>query len=43
MNLLEKSWEDMPMTKVRAAIDVQRNILREVYKNKGGITRYDVD
>jgi len=43
MNLLQKSWEDMPMKKVRADIDVQRKILREVFENQGQITRYDVD
>jgi len=42
-NLLHQSWADLPMEKVRAAIDCQRKIIREIFQNKGGITSYDID
>ena len=42
-NLLQKSWADLSMEKVRAAIDCQRKIIREIFEKKGGITSYDID
>ena len=43
MNDLEESWEQLPMRKVRAAIDAQRKILRLVKENNGGRTTYDTN
>ena len=43
MNDLDKSWENLPMRKIRAAIDCQRKIIREMHRMKGAITTYDTD
>ena len=43
LNVLEESWIDLPMKKVRAAIDQQRKILKEIKIQKGGRTRFDTD
>merc|ERR1712080_198162 len=43
LNEIENSWEEMPMSKVRAAIDVQRKIHLEILKCAGKCTKYDTD
>ena len=43
LNVLEETWEALPMSKVRAAIDEQRKILKEIKVKKGGRTRFDTD
>ena len=43
MNDLEKSWEQLPIRKVREAIDAQRKILRLVQEKNGGRTTYDTN
>ena len=43
INNVEESWDELPMTKVRSAIDVQRKICIEIKKIKGAITKYDSD
>lgn len=43
MNDLENSWQEMPMKKVRAAIDVQRKIHLAILASQGKMTKYDTD
>ena len=43
LNTLHQSWKDLLMKKVRAAIDCQRQIIREIHQKKGGITSYDIN
>ena len=37
------AWENLPMEKVRAAIDVQRKICKAVLEAEGKYTKYDTD
>ena len=40
---VERSYKELPMYKVKNAIDDQRNILREIHAKNGACTRYDTD
>ena len=42
-NDLKNSFEKLSMTKVRDAIDVQRDILCKIYAKNGASTHYDTD
>ena len=43
INDINESWANMPLSKIRAAIDVQRDILQEIHRAKGACTKYDTD
>ena len=43
LNDIHSTWENLPMEKVRAAIDVQRKICKAVLEAEGKYTKYDTD